>query len=127
MNSKVLDKNKIMPYVIGGIVSIIASLLLIILFALLIKWFSLPNSIITPVNLVIKAVSIFIGLNFVLKDKTKGLIKGAIFGSVYCAFAFIVFSILAGTFSIGISFLLDLLYTVSVGGVIGIILVNIKK
>ena len=53
---------------VGALVSIIVSLALILIFALLIKWFNLSDAVITPANIIIKIISIAIGVLFVCKD-----------------------------------------------------------
>ena len=76
--------------------------------------------------MLIKAISILVGL-LACKSNSHGLIKGISFGAVYSCIAFIIFSLLAGTFNLTISLLLDILYCASVGGVMGVIMINIKK
>ncbi len=128
MDKVEINKNKIIQYLISLVVSIIASLFLIIIFALFIKWFSLKDSVISPINMVIKAISILLGLVFVFKiDKSKGLIKGVCFGVIYSILAFVIFSILAGAFSLGVSIILDMVFCGVAGGILGVLLVNMKR
>lgn len=114
-------------FFLAGMISIITSLILIIIFALCIKWFTLKDTVITPINMVIKTVSIFLGMLILLKERKNGLAKGVIFGALYSLLAFIIFSLLLGSFSFGINMLVDFIFCAIVGGLSGIILVNIKK
>ena len=52
---------KVLKYIKSLFVSLIITFGLIILFAFIIKWVDLPDAYITPVNLVIKALSVFFG------------------------------------------------------------------
>ena len=111
----------------GIIVSFIITFSSIILFAFLIKWFNFSDNIISPVNLAIKGISIVVGAYIFTRKGNKGIIKGGLFGLLYISIAFILFSLLAGTFNLNIGFVLDLLFGLIVGAVIGIIGANTKK
>ena len=76
---------------VGVGVALIVSLVLILLFALLIKWFDWSDGIITPANIVIKIVSIAVGVIFITKDGNKGALKGAFMGLIYILMCFLVF------------------------------------
>lgn len=112
---------------VGVGVSLIVSLVLILLFALLIKWFNWSDAIISPANIVIKIISIAIGVLIVTKDGSAGAVKGAILGAVYIILCFVVFSILNGSMIINISLLYDSILGVIVGGILGVISVTLKK
>ncbi len=124
--SKTVNSN-FFQFIKGLIVSLIITFAAIIIFALIIKWANLSDSVITPVNLVIKAIAIAFGTIIFAKSGTGGLKKGLIFAVSYITLAFVVFSALSGAFSIGISLLLDYVFGAVVGAVVGIIKVNRKK
>lgn len=114
-------------FVKGISVSIILSLALVLLFAFCLKWFDLPNACIVPVNMLIKAVCVVIGaLLFVKKEMQKGLVKGSSFGLFYTILAFVVFSILSGTFDFNFTTILDVIFASVIGGFVGIFKVNKK-
>ena len=113
-------------YIKGLIVALIITFASIIVFALIIKWANLSDKVITPVNLVIKGVSIMVGTIIFAKSGTGGLKKGLIFAASYITVAFVVFSALSHTFSLGVSLLLDYLFGLVVGGIVGVIKVNRK-
>lgn len=123
--SKMSNDNVFFDFVKGIVVAIIFSLGLVVLFAFILKWFSLPDNVISPVTFVIKCLSVVIGSLLAVKGN-KGLVKGVSFGSVYIVIAFLIFSMLSGSFSIGLSSLLDLLSAAACGGIVGIIKVNKK-
>lgn len=114
-------------FTIGALVSIIVSLALILVFALLIKWFSWGDGIITPANIVIKIISIAVGVLFVCKDGERGAIRGSVLGAVYIILCFTVFSLLNGAMNFNMSFIYDLFLGVIAGAVLGVIVVNLKK
>lgn len=127
MNTKSNTIKNFLPYLLAATISIITSLILIIIFAITIKWFSLSDAVITPVNMAIKGISLLFGLIYLLKDKHNGLVKGIILGCTYFVASFLLFSVLAGTFNVGVGLLIDFIYIILISSLLGIILVNIKK
>lgn len=111
----------------GIIISFIITFSLIIIFAFSIKWLTLSDAIISPVNLVIKGLSIAVGSLIFTRKSTKGFLKGALFGIIYTIVAFVIFSLLAGEIAFNIGLLLDILFSVIIGSTMGIIGVNTKK
>lgn len=126
---KISAKNSIWWSILrGAMISVSISLVLILLFALLIKFFNISQSFILPINQVIKIISIFIGTLFAFgKVKEKGFLKGMLIGLIYTILAYSVFSILAGEFSFSLTSLTDMLFGAIIGGISGILVVNLKK
>ena len=109
----------------GLAVATIMSLGLVLLFAFCLKWFDLADSFIVPVNLAIKGLCVVVGsIITIKKDTNKGLVKGASFGAIYIALAYVVFSILSGGFSLSIATFLDLVFATTLGGIVGVVKVN---
>ena len=102
-------------------ISLIITFASIILFALIIKWASLSDSIITPVNLVIKALSVFVAVLVLTKNKSRGLIKGVVFAIVYTFTSFVVFSVLAGEVVLGLGLIADFSFNILVGAITGLL------
>ncbi len=117
----------ILKYLRSLFVSLIITFASIILFAFIIKWAGLDDNVISPVNLVIKGVSVLVGALILTKGASKGLINGIVFALVYTLVCFTIFSILAGTFALGLGLVSDFAFTAVCGGLAGIIGVNIKK
>ncbi len=117
----------LLRYLKSLFISLIITFGCIIIFAFVIKWASLPDSVISPVNLVIKGISVFFGVFVLTKASTKGLVNGIIFACLYTLLAFTIFSLLAGTFVLGFGLLADFAFTAVVGAIAGIIGVNVKK
>ena len=130
MSSSVEVKKSIniLSIINGAIISIALTLIFILAFAFIIRFTNLDEKWIFPINQVIKIVSLFIGMIIAFKkNSNKGLIKGIIIGLLYYILSFVVFSILQASFSIDIKNLYDLLLTTFMSGIIGIIIINIKK
>jgi putative membrane protein (TIGR04086 family) len=130
MNSEMTmnKKNNILSLLSGTILSVCVTLILILAFAFIIKITNLSDNLIFPINQVIKIISIFVGVLLTLRiSKDKGFLKGILIGITYYILSFIVFSILQGDFSITMNNIYDLLLTSFMGGLIGIIVVNIRK
>ncbi len=112
----------------GSLCAICISLTLVLVFAFLLKFTNIPDSIIKPINQVIKGVSVFAGVFVGMKKlKELGLVSGLLIGLVYTIMAFLVFSILGGSFVFDLSFLTDIVFGAIIGSICGIICVNLKK
>ena len=124
--SSSLNDNIVLSYLKALIVSMLVSFALIILLAFSLKWFSLNENLISPLNLAIKTLSVLIGSCIAVKGSSKGLLKGFVFGLLYISVAFVSFSLLAKSFTIDMSFILDILFVSIAGGTVGVIKVNSK-
>ena len=130
MNTKKLQikNNLFLNLIKGTLVAVSFTLILILLFALIIRFFNINDGWIFPVNQVIKVISLFAGILVVIKEsKEKGFLKGILLGLFYYLSSFIVFSILQGKVIFDMSNIYDFILTSLMSGIIGIILVNIKK
>ena len=127
-----MDKTKsernIMILLKGSFVAVAFSLIFILIFALLIKYFNIGEKFILPTNQAIKIVSIFMGILVAFnRNTTKGFIKGFLIGVIYTILAYLIFSILAKEFSYNMTSITDSLFGGLIGGISGIIVANIKK
>jgi len=113
----------------GAFIAVSMSLVLILIFALLIKFFNISENLILPINQVIKILSIFVGTFFAFNsfNRNKGFLKGMLIGIIYTILAYLVFSILAKEFAFTLTSITDMLFGGLIGGICGIIVVNIKK
>lgn len=118
--------NDFVQFLKGLISSLIVSFALILLFALIIKFTNLSDGWIVPINLVIKALSVVVGVMIYTKSRSGGFKKGIILAVSYTTLAFIVFSAISGAFSIGWELILDYVFTAVVGIIVGVIRVNAK-
>lgn len=130
MSSEALknNKNKYLKILSGVAVSVSVTLILILLFALFIRFVGIDDKFIFPINQVIKVISLFIGAFTCLKgNKEKGLIKGIILGFAYYLISYILFAILQGGISFGWTNFYDLTLTTLMSGIVGLIVVHIGK
>lgn len=123
-----LKKNIFVDILKGALTSVSISLVLILLFAVIVRFFNVSDGWIFPINQVIKLISIFFGILVVLNSsREKGFLKGIFLGIFYFVLSFVIFSILQGKFTFDIKNFYDFLLTTLMSGLLGIIIVNIKK
>ncbi len=112
----------------GVVVGLCVSLVGILLFAFILRFTSISDKVIAPVNEVIKGVSIFFGVFIGLKKyKKMGFLNGILIGFLFTVVAFLVFSLLDGAFCFDRTFVNDMLFGSIIGAICGIICVNLKK
>ena len=123
------DKNGMIKPIIKGVsIALAISLVAILLFAFLLRWTNISDSLIAPVNQVIKGISIFFGVLFGLKKvKENGIINGLFIGLLFTILAFLVFSLLDGAFVFDRTLINDIIFGTIIGAICGIICVNLKK
>ncbi len=111
----------------GALIAVSVSLVLILVFALLIKFLNIPDGAIQPVNQAIKIVSILFGVRAALKHfPKKGLVTGAVIGITYTILAYVFFSFLSGKFVFSANLFIDALFSLIIGGLCGVFFVNRK-
>ena len=112
----------------GALYALSVCLIGILIFAFILRFVSISDSLIRPINQVIKTISILLGTFVALKkSKDMGLISGLVIGLMFTITAFLAFSILDGHFDFGITLINDCLFGAIVGGICGIIAVNLRK
>lgn len=122
------NKNFALSIIKGVLIGLSVALVGILIFAFVLRFTNISDKIITPVNQVIKGVSIFLGVFVGMKKhKEKGLLSGFLIGLLFTILAFLVFSILDGVFCFDKTFLNDIIFGSIIGGICGIICVNLKK
>ncbi len=104
----------------GACIAVIFTLAAVLVFALAIKLFSLPSSVITPVNQVIKFVAVFIGCFFCIRPG-RAFFKGLLCGAIVALVTYFLFAVIAGSISFGWMNLLDLLFGAAAGGISALI------
>ena len=108
----------------GVVLSVAITFALTFLFALILQLFNLGDGAIRPVNTILKVVAVFLGC-FLSVRAEKGLLKGAIVGGISLLLTCFALGAIGGHFPS--LFFLELLFGVIVGGISGIITVNVKK
>ena len=110
----------------GALCSVIITLFSVLIFALIVKFTLLNSGVIKAVNQFIKIISILLGSMFFIRGKL-GLIKGAILGLLTTIITYLLFSLFCGGISFNGSFILDIIFTAIIGGISGVLAVNMKK
>lgn len=124
-----LDKNSNFAYIAKGyILSLILSLICIFIYAIVLVNTNIQESTIKPVIITITAISILIGSSISgIRIKKNGIVNGLCVGGLYIASLYILSSIAITGFSVNVNCLIIMGIGVIVGGIGGIIGVNIKK
>jgi putative membrane protein (TIGR04086 family) len=100
----------------GLLWSMILTLGCILIFAFIIKQANLSDAVIKPVVLAIKVVCILIGVGITIGNTTgRGWLWGAVVGILYTVFAFCIFSAIDGSFTVDLSSLNDLVFSIIIG------------
>ena len=121
-----LDNSFVSCVVKGVLFSVIISLISILIFGVIVQTSKLDSGVIKAVNQFIKILSVFLACTLSLKDRL-GLVGGAIIGFVSTIITYLLFSLFFGSVSFGLSFFIDLIFMLIIGGISGIISVNLKK
>ena len=107
-------------------IAALVTLAAVLVFALLVKLFSIGSGAITAVNQVIKAVAIFVGCMVCVKPG-RGLLKGLVSGVAVIILTYFLFAILAGEITFGWTNVLDLVFGALVGAVSGFVAGFVKN
>jgi putative membrane protein (TIGR04086 family) len=120
------EENIFLPTLIGACFTVIVSLIAVIIFSVIVKNFNISSTVIKTVNQFIKSITIFAGcMIFVLGS--GGIYKGAILGGISSVILQLIFSLIAGSFIGFKTIFIDLIFCAVIGGICGIISVNLKK
>ena len=126
-----LDKNEIMQnftrILKGSVTAIIITLILLFIFAIILTYTSLQEEVISPVIIIITAISILIGSSIsTMRIKKMGLINGALVGLIYILTIYSISSITGSGFSLQIQTIIMIVSSIVAGMIGGIIGVNLK-
>ena len=123
--SKNIENNFFRVVIKGAFLSLIISLIGVLIFAIFVKVSYLNSGVIKTVNQFIKTIAIFLSCFFTIRE-SMGLIKGVVTGVLGVTITFLVFSLIGGNLSFGLPFIVDLVFGAIIGGLSGIVSVNIK-
>ena len=108
------------------IIATIFNVVLTLLFTVIAKTFVLSSGCYKPVNQFIKIISLFLGIIFSVKD-SKGLIKGVLIGILTPIIVLGVFSLFGKDFLPFYSLLIEVIFSLLIGGIFGIIAITLKS
>ncbi|MBR2903124.1 MAG: YrzE family protein [Clostridia bacterium] len=126
MNKENISSNFAFQVVKGTAVALLASLISVAIYAVVLKWVPASNLVVTIVTQVLKSVALAVGVLLSVRGE-KGLIKGCVCGLLFSMLGYLTFSALGGGFSLSWLILVELLVFVAVGGLMGVVAVNVKK
>ncbi len=123
-----MEETKNIKYIIKGvIISIIATLILLLIFSILLTYTNISEKLINPFIIVITAISILIGSSIGnTKMKKNGLLNGAIIGGIYLTLIYIISSIINHNFILTVQSVIIIISGIICGMLGGIIGVNKK-
>ena len=108
-------------------IALITTLILLIIFAVVLTYTQVSETVINPVIIVITAISILIGSSIGnIKIRKNGLINGAIIGGTYIFIIYLISSILNWKFGLEIQSIIMIIIGMIFGVLGGIIGVNKK-
>lgn len=126
INENEFTKN-IIRIIKGSVTAIILTLLLLLIFAIILTYTSLEESVINPVIIVISVVSILIGSSIsTLKISKNGLLNGGLVGIIYILTIYLLSSITSSGFGINLYSIIMMILSIIAGMIGGIIGVNMK-
>lgn len=111
----------------GSITAIVITLILLFIFSIILTYTSIKESAMSPVVIIITAVSILIGSSIsTLKIKKMGLVNGALVGLIYILTIYVISSITGLGFALQLQTIIMMLAAIGAGMIGGIIGVNLK-
>lgn len=120
------EKSFTVSFIKGVFTAVISALVGVLVFALIIKMANLSSGVVKPVNQFIKVISIFLGCFFAVSGK-RGYIKGGLIGIISIIIIYLLFALISGANVFSGGFIIDLLFSLAVGVLSGILAVNLKK
>ncbi len=112
----------------GTLISMVFTVAVILLFALIIKETGLSDGIIAPINQIIKIGGIMAASYFAIKGiEEKHWITGGLSGAMFILLSYISFSLIEGVFGNVALLFSDILMGLLIGMVFAIIIVNFIK
>ena len=112
----------------GVLISLLFTIIFLIIFSTLLTYTNISEKLITPVIIVITAISIFIGSTIGnLKMNKNGLINGGAIGGIYLISIYVISSIMSQNFTLNTQSIIMIIIGIICGMFGGIIGVNSRK
>lgn len=125
--SKEFESNAFIQILKGVGISLIFTFILLVIFASILTYTNVNQSTITPVIIVITAISILIGSSIGnIKIKKNGLINGGLIGGIYMLIIYLISSILNWNFGLNMQSVIMIVIGMVFGILGGILGVNKK-
>ena len=125
--TSIKEEKEIISIIKGVGVSLLATILLLLIFSAILTYTNLQENLINPVIIIITAISILIGSTIQInKIKKNGILNGMFIGMIYMITIYFISSILNWKFNLNIQSLIMIFVGIIFGMIGGIIGVNKK-
>ena len=118
--------NVFLSIVKGAGLALAFSFLSAVVFASILRVSALPDSVIYPTNQTLKAVSIALGVLVFVRGE-KGWAQGMAISALFTALSYLLFAAIGNDFSLSYIIFAELFLSLVVGGLCGIIAVNLRN
>lgn len=127
VNVKENNSNGIVIILKGSLISIIATIVLLMVFAAVLTYSNINENSMPTVIIVVTALCILVGSQITTsKIKRNGIVNGALVGAIYILALYLISSIISKDFSLNIYSIIMMATSILIGGIGGIIGVNKK-
>ncbi|MBR5110806.1 MAG: TIGR04086 family membrane protein [Clostridia bacterium] len=111
----------------GLLLSVAATVAMVVLFALIISFFDVQDGLIRVVNQLIKVGAIFLGVSIAVpRGDSGGIRRGALLGLLYMGVGVLVYALLSRQMFSRLGYLTDVLMGIAAGGLSGMLLGSLK-
>lgn len=108
------------------VLAVLFCLVAVLIFSLVLKFASLSDSVIRPVNQFIKVFAVLFGCFFALRGE-KGWLKGIAVGLLTVMLTYLVFAMVGGDFSMSWLIVAELAFGAVAGFLSGVVAVNVRS
>lgn len=127
VNVKENNSNGIVIILKGTLISIIATIVLLMIFAAVLTYSNINENSMPTVIIVVTALCILVGSQITTsKIKRNGIVNGALVGAIYILALYLISSIISKDFSLNFYSIIMMATSILIGGIGGIIGVNKK-
>lgn len=126
--NKINLNNNIVKVIKGSIIAFLISIMLLFVFASLLVYTNIQENTIKPVVIIISIISILVGSSLSsIKIKRKGIVNGALVGTIYIMVIYILSSICFVGFELNLESIIMIISSIISGMIGGVIGVNIDS
>ena len=127
MEKTIKNSGSVWEFAKALIVVIIFTLLMVLIFAAVIRFLSVETAYIPIINQIIKCLSIVLSMLICFTRRPNGWLRGFLFGILYIFVSFLIFSAFSSQFDFDLKLLNDCVLGGFTGLIAGVITANIKK
>ena len=126
--NKINLNNNIVKVIKRSIIAFLISIMLLFIFASLLVYTNIQENTIKPVVIIISIISILVGSSLSsIKIKRKGIVNGALVGTIYIMVIYILSSICFVGFELNLESIIMIISSIISGMIGGVIGVNIDS